>query len=116
LEPETNLSLTITFRLIPPVFLSHKAHDPPSQPVVGEPSGGKAPSQTIALNSEGSTKYQFNGSDTDLGRGVSAATADTFESIHDNPGAPNEEGDDIPNAPEGGLGGSHPGLERSGGK
>jgi hypothetical protein len=99
-----------------PDYMSHKAHDPPSQPVVGEPSGGEAPSQTIALNSEGSTKYQFNGSDTDLGRGVSAATADTFESIHDNPGAPNEEGDALPNAPEGGLGGSHPGLERSGGK
>jgi hypothetical protein len=96
--------------------MSHKALDPPSQHVVGKPSGGKASSQTIALDSERATKYHFNGSDTDLGRGVSAATADTSESIRDHLRDSNEEGDALPNPPEGGLGIFHPGLEGSGGR
>ena len=45
-----------------------------------------------------------------------AATADTFESIHGNPRAPNQEGDALPNAPEGGFGVSHPVSEKSGGR
>jgi hypothetical protein len=97
-------------------YMSYKALDPPSQPVMGEPSGGKAPSQKIALNSEGSTKYQFNDYGTELGRGVLAATADISESIHDHPGDPNEEGDALSNPPEGGLGISHPDLKRGGAK
>jgi len=77
---------------------------------------GNEAQQEIELNSESPIKYQFNGSDTDLGRGFSAATADTSESIHGHPEAPNEEGDALAQKPEGSFGASHPGLERSGGK